>query len=409
MDRAPSPAPAVPKPGIPPQPRDPVCGMEVDPASPPGGIAERNRFQYAFCSDRCRERFLADPPRYLAVDPVCGMDVNPSAPRGGSWDFRGRTHHFCSMKCLAKFQAEPEKFLAGGPAGMPREEPPAAPPGAEVVWVCPMDPEVREKEPVPCPICGMALEPLVVGGMPSIEEPPNPELESMSRRLWWGLGPTLLVLGIAMSDLLPGMPLHRALPPRLLVLAQLALSAPVVLWGGWPFFERAWVSVRTWRLNMFTLIGLGTAAAWLFSAVATLLPPEAIPAAFRGHGGSAPVYFESAAVIVELVLLGQVLELRARSRVSAAIRALLGLAPKTARRLAGDGGEQDVPIAEVRPGDRLRVRPGEKVPVDGVVLSGSSSVDESMITGEPVPVEKSAGGRVTGGTVNGTGAFRFRA
>jgi Cu+-exporting ATPase len=383
--------------------------MEVDPSSPPGGIVERNRFQYAFCSARCRERFQAEPQRWLAVDPVCGMEVNPKAPRGGSWDFRGQTFQFCSMKCLAKFQAEPEKFTAGGPKGMPREVSPAAPPGAEVVWVCPMDPQVREREPVPCPICGMALEPMVVGGAPSAEEPPNPELESMTRRLWWGLGPTLLVLGLAMSDLLPDMPLQHALSPRLLALAQLGLSTPVVLWGGWPFFERAWISIRTWRLNMFTLIGLGTAAAWLFSAVATVLPPAAFPAAFRGHGGSVPIYFESAAVIVELVLLGQVLELRARSRASGAIRALLGLAPRTARRLGPDGGEQDVPLAEVQPGDRLRVRPGEKIPVDGVVLSGTSSVDESMITGEPVPVEKREGDRVTGATVNGTGSFVMRA
>ena len=397
------------KPSIPPQPRDPVCGMEVDPASPPGGIVTRNRFQYAFCSDRCRERFLAEPERFLAVDPVCGMEVNPRAPRGGSWEWHGRTFHFCSMKCLAKFQAEPERFLKGGPGGMPPEAPPAAPPGGEVVWVCPMDPEVREKAPGACPICGMALEPLAVGGMPAAEEPPNPELLSMSRRFWWGLPPALLVLGIAMSDLLPGMPLQHAIPARRLALLQLALSAPVVLWGGWPFFERAWLSVRTWRLNMFTLIGIGTGVAWLFSAVATALPPEAFPAAFRGHGGAVPVYFESAAVIVELVLLGQVLELRARSRVSGALRALLGLAPRTARRLGEDGSELDVPLAEVQPGDRLRVRPGEKVPVDGVVLSGSSSVDESMITGEPVPVEKRQGDRVTGATVNGSGSLVMRA
>ncbi|HYQ81708.1 MAG TPA: heavy metal translocating P-type ATPase, partial [Anaeromyxobacteraceae bacterium] len=397
------------KPPIPPQPRDPVCGMEVDPAHPPGGVVTRNRFQYAFCSDRCRERFLAEPERFLAVDPVCGMEVNPKAPRGGSWDFKGRAFHFCSMKCLAKFQADPETFLAGGPSGMPRESPPAAPPGGEVVWVCPMDPEVREKAPGSCPICGMALEPLAVGGLPSAVEPENPELPSMSRRLWWGLLPTLLVLGVAMSDLLPGMPLQHAVPARWLALFQLVLSAPVVLWGGWPFFERAWRSVRTWRLNMFTLIGLGTGAAWVFSAVAALLPPEAFPAAFRGHGGAVPVYFESAAVIVELVLLGQVLELRARSRVSGAIRALLGLAPRTARRLGDDGSEQDVPLAEIQPGDRLRVRPGEKVPVDGAVISGSSWVDESMITGEPLPVEKREGDRVTGATVNGTGSFVMRA
>jgi Cu+-exporting ATPase len=314
------------------------------------------------------------------------------------------------MKCLAKFQAEPEKFLASLRPGMPEQAPPAAPPGAEVVWVCPMDPEVREKAPVPCPVCGMALEPLVSGGMPSAEEPPNPELENMSRRFWWGLAPALALLAVAMIGMVPaGMELQHRIGPRLVAWIELALATPVVLWGGWPFFERAWASLRTLRLNMFTLIGLGTAAAYAFSAAATLLPPQAFPAAFRFHGGEVPVYFESAAVIVELVLLGQILELRARSRASGAIRALLGLAPKTARRLSGEGGEADVPVAEVQPGDRLRVRPGEKVPVDGVVLSGSSSVDESMVTGEPIPVEKREGERVTGATVNGNGSFVMRA
>jgi Cu+-exporting ATPase len=382
--------------------------MEVDPERPPGGAVQRGRFLYAFCSDACREKFAAEPERYLAVDPVCGMDVNPKAPRGGSFEHRGTTWHFCSMKCLARFQAEPEKFLASGPAGMPQEAP-AAPPGAEVVWVCPMDPEVREREPVPCPICGMALEPVVVGGMPSTEEPPSPELENMSRRLRWGLAPTVALLAIAMSDLVPGgMELQHRIGLRRVAWLELLLAAPVVLWGGWPFFERAWRSLRTWKLNMFTLIGLGTAAAFGFSAVATLLPPEAFPAAFRFHGG-VPVYFESAAVIVELVLLGQVLELRARARASGAIRALLKLAPRTARRLAGDGSESDVPVEDVQPGDLLRVRPGEKVPVDGAVVSGSSSVDESMVTGEPIPVEKREGDAVTGATVNGNGGFVMRA
>ncbi len=401
-------APAAAKPPIPAQPRDPVCGMDVDPERPGGGTVQRGRFLYAFCSDACRERFAAAPEKFLAVDPVCGMDVNPKAPRGGSFEHAGKAWHFCSMKCLAKFQAEPEKFLASGPTGMPKEAP-AAPPGAEVVWVCPMDPEVREKEPVPCPICGMALEPLAVGGMPSADEPPSPELDSMSRRLWWGLAPTAALLAIAMSDLVPGsMELQHRIGPRRVAWLELLLAAPVVLWGGWPFFERAWRSLRTRKLNMFTLIGLGTAAAFGFSAAATLLPPEAIPAAFRVHGG-VPVYFESAAVIVELVLLGQVLELRARARASGAIRALLRLAPRTARRLGDDGAEGDVSVDEVRSGDRLRVRPGEKVPVDGVVLSGSSSVDESMVTGEPIPAEKREGDPVTGATVNGTGSFVMRA
>ncbi len=389
--------------------RDPVCGMDVDPAAPKGGVVERGRYHYLFCSDACRERFLADPERYIARDPVCGMEVNPKAPKGGQLEHGGRRWYFCSSKCLARFRAEPERFLAEGPTGMPAAAAPAPPPpaGGEVVWVCPMDPEVREKEPGPCPICGMALEPLVVGGMPQAEER-NPELESMSRRFAWGLAPTALVLALAMSDVLPGMPVQRALGGALAWI-ELALAAPVVLWGGWPFFERAWTSIRTRRLNMFTLIGLGTGAAFAFSAAATVLPADAFPAAFRGHGGAVPVYYEAAAVIVELVLLGQVLELRARSRASGAIRALLGLAPRTARRLEPDGSERDVPVEEVRPGDRLRVRPGEKVPVDGVVLSGASSVDESMVTGEPIPVEKREGDRVTGATVNGNGALVVRA
>jgi Cu+-exporting ATPase len=381
--------------------------MEVDPESPAGGTVVRGRYRYAFCSERCRERFLAEPERFFAVDPVCGMEVNPKAPKGGAFEHAGRTFFFCNPKCRAKFSADPEPFLRHGPGGMPKEAPPA-PPGAEVVWVCPMDPEVREKAPVPCPICGMALEPLVVGGMPSAEEPPNPELENMSRRFRGGLLPALAVLALAMGDMASGGALRHALGFRAFALLQLALAAPVVLWGGWPFFERAWLSLRTWKLNMFTLIGLGTAAAFLFSTAAAVLPAGAFPPAFLEHGAP-PVYFEAAAVIIELVLLGQILELRARSRVSGAIRALLRLAPRTARRIEPDGEERDVEVEQVRAGDRLRVRPGEKVPVDGVVLSGASSVDESMVTGEPVPVEKREGDPVTGATLNGTGSLVVRA
>jgi len=397
------------KPPIPAQPRDPVCGMQVDPAAPRGGILQRGRFLYAFCSDRCRERFAAEPERFLAVDPVCGMDVNPHAPRGGSFEHQGRTFHFCGMKCLARFREDPDAFLRSGPTGMQAPAPPV-PPGAKVVWVCPMDPEVREEKPIPCPVCGMALEPLVEGGMPSAEEPANPELESMSRRLWWGLAPTAVVLALAMSHWLPeAWSADHLLGWRLNALLQLLLAAPVVLWGGWPFFDRAWLSLRTRKLNMFTLIGIGTGAAFAFSALAAVLPASAFPAAFLGAHGQPPVYFESAAVIVELVLLGQVLELRARSRVSGAIRALLGLAPRTARRLGPGGAEEDVPVESIQVGDRLRVRPGEKVPVDGVVVEGTSAVDESMVTGEPVPAEKRPGDRVTGATVNGTGSFVMRA
>src|SRR3990172_1247249 len=393
-----------------PPPRDPVCGMLVDPEHPAGGTVERGRYRYHFCSEKCRKAFEQEPERYFALDPVCGMEVNPKSPKGGSFEHEGRTFHFCNMKCLAKFQADPRRFLVRGPGEMPSPAPPPTPPpGGEVVWVCPMDPEVREKEPVPCPICGMALEPLVVGGMPSADQR-NPELENMSRRLWIGLAPALAVLVLAMSHALPAeASADHLLGPRVNAWLQLLLSVPVVLWGGLPFFERAWLSLKTRHFNMFTLIGLGTGAAFAFSALATILPAEAFPAAFRGPHGAVPIYFESAAVIVELVLLGQVLELRARSRVSGAIKALLGLAPRTARRIADDGSEQDVDLEEVTPGDRLRVRPGEKVPVDGVVLSGSSSVDESMVTGEAVPVEKGEGDRVTGATVNGNGSFVLRA
>jgi Cu+-exporting ATPase len=383
--------------------------MDVDPAAPPGGTVERGRYRYHFCSAACRARFEAEPMRFIAIDPICGMEVNPKAPKGGQTEHEGSRYYFCNPKCLAKFTADPAAVLAHPPGGMPKAAPsPATPPGAEVVWVCPMDPEVREKEPVPCPICGMALEPLVVGGMPSAEEPPNPELANMSRRLWLGLAPAAAVLALAMGDMLLGDPLRHRLGFRAFALLQLALAAPVVLWGGFPFFERAWLSLRTWKLNMFTLIGLGTAAAFVFSAAATILPARVFPEAFLEHGAP-PVYFEAAAVIIELVLLGQVLELRARSRVSGAIRALLRLAPRTARRLEEGGAERDVDVEQVQPGDRLRVRPGEKIPVDGLVESGGSAVDESMVTGEPVPVEKRPGDRVTGATLNGTGAFVMRA
>ncbi|MEY2667802.1 MAG: hypothetical protein RJA59_440 [Pseudomonadota bacterium] len=405
MTDASPPAPAA-KPPVPPQPRDPVCGMEVDVANPPGGTTLRGRFQYAFCGDRCRQRFEEAPDAFLAKDPVCGMDVNPFAPRGGSAEHDGKDFHFCSMRCRERFIADPAGFLSGGPKGMESAPPPPA--GAEVVWVCPMDPEVREKEPVPCPICGMALEPIVVGGMPVVQGR-NPELENMMRRFWLCFVPALFVFNLSMADMLPGHPVTRLFGARPLAWLQLVASTPVVLWGGWPFFERAWLSLRTRHFNMFTLIGLGTGAAWLFSAAATILPASWFPPAFRGHGGAVPIYFESAAVIVQLVLLGQILELRARSQVSGAIQALLGLAPKSALRVLPDGRDEELPLADVAPGMLLRVRPGEKVPVDGSVEEGRSSVDESMVTGEPLPVEKGPGEKVTGGTVNGNGAFVMRA
>ncbi len=283
---------------------------------------------------------------------------------------------------------------------------PAVPgaPATRTEYVCPMHPEVVRDAPGSCPICGMALEPRTI----TVDEPDNPELRDMTRRFWIGLVFTVPVFLLSMSEMIPGQPVQRAVPGHWLNGIQLALATPVVLWCGWPFFQRAWTSVVSWRLNMFTLIGIGTGTAWLYSLVATLAP-GLFPASFRREDGTLPIYFEAAAVITLLVLLGQVLELRARARTGGAIRALLGLAPKTARRIADDGSEQDVSLDQVRPGDRLRVRPGEKVPVDGVVLEGTSSVDESMITGEPVPVEKVPDDELTGATINGSGSLVMRA
>ncbi|MRG91749.1 heavy metal translocating P-type ATPase [Polyangium spumosum] len=338
-------------------------------------------------------------------DPVCGMMVTPGAARGGSHEHAGTTYWFCNPRCKEKFAADPEKFLA--PKVEAKPEPPAAKveekAPAGTIYTCPMDPEVRQDKPGSCPICGMALEPLAVV---TAEEPPNPELVSMTRRFWVSAALSLPLLVMAMGPmLLPGYRWSHGLPYQAWI--ELLLATPVVLWGGLPFFERGWTSLRTRRFNMFTLIAIGTGTAYVYSVAATIAP-SMFPASFRTHGGAVPVYFEAAAVIVTLVLLGQVLELRARSRTSGAIRALLGLAPKNARRLR-DSAEEDVPIEIVAVGDRLRVRPGERVPVDGVVLEGQSSIDESMVTGEPIPVEKAAGDHVTGGTVNGAGGFVMRA
>jgi Cu+-exporting ATPase len=280
----------------------------------------------------------------------------------------------------------------------------SAVPARRTEYVCPMHPEIVREEPGSCPICGMALEPRTA----TVEEEANPELADMTRRFWISLIFTVPLVFLAMSEMLPGQPVQHVLSPRLLTWIQLVLATPVVLWGGWPFFERGWRSIVNRSLNMFTLIAIGTGTAYLYSIIATLFP-DIFPASFRTHSGAVAVYFEAAAVITTLVLLGQVLELRARSRTSSAIKALLGLAPKTARLLRNDGSEADVPLERVQPGDRLRVRPGEKIPVDGVVLEGGSAVDESMITGEPIPVEKTIGSRVTGGTVNGAGGLVMRA
>jgi Cu+-exporting ATPase len=277
-------------------------------------------------------------------------------------------------------------------------------PDTRTEWVCPMHPQIVRDEPGSCPICGMALEPRTV----TAEAIANPELVDMTRRFWVGLALTVPLFALAMSDLVPGQPVQRAVSPRLLAWVQLVLASPVVLWAGWPFFERGYASIVNRSPNMFTLIAIGTGVAYGYSVVAAVAP-DLFPASFRTHGGQVGLYFEVAAVITVLVLLGQVLELRARSRTSDAIRQLLRLAPKTARRLSEAGQEEDVPLDRVRPGDRLRIRPGESIPVDGVVIEGASAVDESMVTGESIPVEKQPGDRVTGGTVNTTGAFVMRA
>jgi Cu+-exporting ATPase len=334
----------------------------------------------------------------LALDPVCGMTVDPNNA-AGSYEYHGTTYHFCNPHCLHRFREDPERFLDKSVLQPPKVE---TKPGQK--YTCPMHPEIVRDGPGSCPICGMALEPVTV----SLEDEENPELVDMTRRFWTSLVLTIPVFAIGMSDLIPGQPLQHRVSPSVLGWVQLALATPVVLWGGWPFFVRAWQSIVNRSLNMFTLIGLGVAVAFVFSLVA-VVAPQLFPASFRGHGGAVPVYFEAAAVITTLVLLGQVLELRARSQTGNAIRALLGLAPKTARRISDGGREEDVPLDHVQVGDRLRVRPGEKVPVDGVILEGSSGVDESMVTGEPIPVEKKSGDRVIGATVNGRGSFVMRA
>ena len=404
---------------------DPICGMTVDPATAAGSHDHHGQ-PYYFCGLSCLERFKADPERALqprsvsspkpttrrplpmmqpapaateaaSIDPVCGMTVQP-ATAAGSYEYQGKTYYFCTTSCLTKFRAEPIHYLTPPEPRTPRVMP--VPSGGAVEYICPMDPEVLETQPGACRICGMALEPKVV----SLEDERNPELEDMSRRFWICLGPSILVMLLAMADMIPGLSLPQVFTGSTRNWVQWLLATPVVLWGGWPFFQRGWTSVVNWAPNMFTLIAMGTGAAFGYSTVATVAP-TLLPNSFRLHDGSIAVYFEAAAIITLLVLLGQVLELKARSQTSSAIRSLLRLVPKTARLIKPDGQEEDVPLEHIQVGHRLRVRPGERVPVDGTVQEGTTSVDESMITGESIPVEKTMGARVTGGTINGIGGI----
>ena len=332
---------------------------------------------------------------HVSKDPVCGMAVEP-ATAAGSTTWKGQTYYFCGTHCLHKFRAGPGKFV-----DVAQAPPPAGP--ADAIYTCPMHPEVISDHPGNCPKCGMALEPQ----LPITEEGPNPEYVDMRRRFRIGAALSLPVVIIAMSAMLPGNPLH-AFDMGLLNWAQLVLTTPVVLWCGWPFFERGWASIVHRSPNMFTLIALGVGSAYVFSVVATIAP-GLFPEGFRMAGGAVEPYFDTAAVVTVLILLGQVLELRARSQTSGAIRRLLGLAPKTGRVVRPDGREEDVPLGHIRVGDLVRVRPGEKIPVDGTVTEGRSAVDESMISGEPIPVEKEPGAKVISGTLNGTGGLLVRA
>jgi len=410
--------------------KDSVCGMAVDPSTATYRCEHQGRTFY-FCSAHCAEEFRREPEKYVcagdgpspgsgipvpsaqvesagvATDPVCGMSVDRSRVKH-SFEDQGETHYFCSARCLEDFRADRKQYQK--PQAPPAKQGFGMASGPEIAktpsrteYTCPMHPEVVRPRSGSCPICGMMLEPRV----PPADEEQNLELREMTGRFWISLALTVVLVAIAMQDMWPGGVLRHVLSAGWLSWLELVLATPVVLWGGGSFFERGWLSLVHRSTNMFTLIALGTGAAYLYSLIATVMPGS-FPASLRGMGGYPPVYFEAASAIVTLVLLGQILELRARHRTHAAIRALLDLSPKTAHVLA-NGGEEDIPLERVKAGDQLRVRPGEKVPVDGVVLEGVSAVDESMITGESIAVEKAVGSRVIGGTVNGTGSFDMRA
>jgi len=393
--------------------KDPVCGMTVDPATARASLTHSGSTYY-FCCPGCREKFQANPQQYMGkpAAPASGLVTLDAQPAGASLHAAeaqaSSSNDSLSPPATASAYVCPMcpevRAAKPGPCpkcGMALE--PEMPAASRMEYTCPMHPEIVRPGPGSCPICGMALEPRTV----TASEEENPELRSMTGRFWVSVVLTTPLLAAAMADMLPGKPVEHLLPGGWLPWVELILATPVVLWGGWPFFQRGWASIVNRSTNMFTLIAMGTGVAYVFSLIATLFP-QIFPASFRAINGKPPVYYEAAATITVLVLLGQVLELRARSHTGAAIRALLNLSPKTARVLR-DGREEDLPLESVQPGDRLRVRPGEKVPVDGVVVEGNSWLDESMITGESMPVQKSAGMWVIGATVNGTGSFVMRA
>jgi len=424
--------------------RDPVCGMQVDPARASAKVEHAGK-TYFFCCAGCAKKFSDAPEKYLVAKVTAPHKMTPSSrnamPASSGLMTIGAAGSAPTQKAAVPMahshgsNAHTEAPASRSSEGVEKytcpmhpevmetvragENPPPCPDcgmalepvladgfqqASKTQYVCPMHPEIVRDAPGNCPICGMALEPRTV----SLAEPPNVELISMTRRFWASVALTTPIFLMAMSDLIPGKPLQRFLTMGEMTWIEFLLSTPVVLWGGWPFFERGVASIVRWKLNMFTLIAIGTSAAYGFSVVA-VLAPQIFPASFREADGSLATYFEAAAVITTLVLLGQVLELRARSQSSGAIRALLGLQPTTARRVLSDGRDEDVALDAVHVDDKLRVRPGEKIPVDGIVLEGHSTIDESMITGEPIPVEKMEGARVTGGTINSTGSFVMRA